>query len=189
MTRHTFGGDLSSWTTDLGDSDTSQSGQAGNVALFIPGAVVAFYTASTGGTPILDLLDGLGTATSTITSDSNGEVPEFRGPDTDPETFRMYADGSGDGSGPRRAITATDLGDVVGSNKTVLLSQADAIASLQDLVASSLGIVEYDSGSSSWPTRPADSRVYMWVGPSAPPVGGGYMQDGRDFWLSPTPVA
>lgn len=184
--RHSFGADLSAWATDLGDAATSQSGQDGNLALFIPGAVINFWDSSSGGTMYEDLLDNLGTPATTITTDSNGEFPTFSGPD---DVWTMWADGSGDGSGPRRLIVATDVADTAASNKAAIDDLTNAVTSLQDLVASSLGIVEYDSGSSSWPMRPSDSRIYMWVGPTAPPVGAPYMQDGRDFWLNPTPVA
>lgn len=184
--RHTFGADLSAWATDLGGAATSQSGQAGNIALFIPNAVITFWDSLSGGTMYEDLLDNLGTPQTSITTDSNGEFPQFSGPD---DVWTMWADGSGDGSGPRRLIMATDIAEIASSNKSAIDDLTNAVASLQGLAATSLGIVEYDSGSSSWPTRPADSRIYVWVGSTAPPVGSGYMQDGRDFWLNPTPVA
>jgi hypothetical protein len=190
VTRHLFGGDIAAWTTDLGDSATSQSSQAGNLALFIPNAVIAFWSAQTGGSLVTDLLDSLGTPASTISSDANGEIPTFSGPDTSPdETLLLWADGSGDGSGPRRAMLAIDLGDTVNANRQTLLDLTSTANELQTLAASSLGIVEYDTATSSWPDRPSDSRIYMWVGPSAPTTGGTGMQDGRDFWLNPTPVA
>jgi hypothetical protein len=177
---------MAAWAMDVGDAATSQSGQDGALILMIPGAEIAFYDAQAGGAQVTDLLDALDTPTSTITADTVGEIPTFSGPDTDPETFVLWADGSGDGSGPRRRMIAADIGDEVGANKTTLLSMLDTVAALQNLAASSLGVVEYSSG---WPTRPEDSRIIVWVGPTAPPIGGGYMQDGRDFWLNPTPAA
>lgn len=184
--RHSFGADLSAWATDLGDAATSQSGQAGNLALFIPGAVITFWDSVSGGSMYEDLLDNLGTATTSITTDSNGEFPQFSGPD---DVLAMWADGSGDGSGPRRLIQATDIGDTAASNKAAIDDLTNAVTSLQDLVASSPGIVEYNADDASWPERPTDSRIYIWVGPTAPSVGGTGMQDGRDFWLNPVPVA
>lgn len=184
--RHQFGGDLAAWSTDVGDEATSQSGQAGRLALFIPAATVTFYSQLSGGDQYTDLLDNLSTPITSITTDSNGEFPVFQGPD---DVWVMWADGSGDGSGQRRLIAAIDLADTVAANRDSLTDLINTVASLQDLAASSLGIVEYDSGTASWPNRPSDSRIYMWVGPSNPPIGGGYMQDGRDFWLNPTPVA
>lgn len=181
-----FGADLASWSTDLGDAATSQSGQSGNLALFVPGAEIQFWTAITGGAQYTDLLDNLGTATASVTTDANGEFPQFQGPD---EVWYMWADGSGDGSGPRRLITATDLADTVAANKDSLTDLINTVTALQDLAASSLGIIEYDSVSAAWPDRPEDSRIYMWVGPTAPTIGGTGMQDGRDFWLSPVPVS
>lgn len=182
--RHQFGGDLAAWSTDLGDAATSQTGQEGKLALFIPAAVIEFYDQVSGGTKYTDLVDNLGTATASVTTDANGEFPQFSGPD---EIWSMWADGSGDGSGPRRLIGATDIGGVAASNKAALDELVNTVNALQELAASSLGIVEYADG--AWPDRPSDSRIYMWVGPTAPTIGGTGMQDGRDFWLNPTPVA
>jgi len=184
--RHMFGGDLAAWSTDLGDEATSINGQDGRVALFIPDAPIEFWSAITGGTPYTDLLDNLGTPTTSVTTDTNGEFPQFQGPD---DVWYMWADGSGDGSGPRRLIVATDLADTVAANKDSLTDLIGTVTDLQSLVASSLGIIEYDSVGAAWPDRPEDSRIYMWVGPTAPTVGGTGMQDGRDFWLNPVPVS
>lgn len=189
MTRHLFLGGMADWATDMGAAETSMGGLDGTRALFIPAAVLQFWTAATGGLRITDLQDMLGTPITEVTADSNGEFPQILGPDTDSDTWLMYADGSGSGSGPRRAVTAIDLGETVSSNKQTVLDLVVTVNSLQGLASTSLGIVEYDSGTASWPTRPSDSRIYVWVGPSNPPIGGGYMQDGRDFWLNPTPVA
>jgi hypothetical protein len=185
-----FLGGMADWATDAGATETSVGGLDGSRALFIPSAVMQFWTASSGGTQYTDLLDMLDTPITEVVADSSGEFPQIKGPDTSPtETWLMWADGSGDGSGPRRAVMATDLGATVGANKAALLDLTDTVTSLQTLAATSLGIVEYDADSASWPARPSDSRIYMWVGPTAPPVGGGYMQDGRDFWLNPNPAA
>ena len=188
MTRHLFLGGMADWATAAGADETSTGGLDGMRALFIPNATLTFWSASTGGTQYTDLLDMLGTAITSVTADSNGEFPQVQGPDTDPETWLMWADGSGDGSGPRRAVMATDIGDTVGANKATLLDLIDQVNGLQTLAGSSLGIVEYDSTGGTWPNRPSDSRIYMWVGPTAPPVGSPYMADGRDFWLNPNPV-
>jgi hypothetical protein len=184
--RHQFGGDLAAWSTDLGDEATSVNDQDGRLALFIPGAVINFWTQITGGTEYDDLVDNLGTPTASITTDTAGEFPQFSGPD---DVWAMWADGSGDGSGPRRLIIATDLADATASNTTAIQDLITTVTNLQDLAASSLGIVEYDSVGATWPDRPSDSRIYMWVGPTAPTVGGTGMQDGRDFWLNPVPVS
>lgn len=184
--RHAFGADLSAWATDLGALATSQSGLSGYQALFIPNVEITFWDSVSGGTQYTDLLDNLGTATMSITTDTNGEFPLFNGPDG---VVTMWADGSGDGSGPRKLILTTDVADSAMSNKIAIDDLTNAVTSLQDLVASSLGIVEYDSVSASWPERPTDSRIYVWVGPTAPAAGAPYMQNGRDFWLNPTPVS
>lgn len=165
-------------------------GLDGAHALFIPGAQLTFWTASSGGSQYTDLLDSLGTAITEVTADSTGEFPQVQGPDTDPETWMMWADGSGDGTGPRRAVVATDLGDTVNANRQSLLDLTDQVNALQTIAGSSLGVVEYDPVAGAWPQRPTgDSRIIVWVGSSAPSVGGTGMQDGRDFWLNPTPVS
>lgn len=184
--RHLYLGDLASWTLGIGADETALSGLAGKRALTIPGGVVTFWTAMTGGSQITDLTDLLGNPITQVTADSSGELPQIYGPDTTPDTWYMYADG---GSGARRIVAATDLGDVVNANKQSLLDVISDVATLQDQVASSLGVVEYDTTTSSWPLRPTDSRVYMWIGSTAPPIGGGYAQAGRDIWFNGNPVA
>lgn len=190
MTRHLFLGGMADWATDSGATETSTGGLDGERALFIPGATLQFWNLSSGGSQITDLTDLLDTPITEVVADSNGEFPQVKGPDTDPETWMMWADGSGDGSGPRRAVVATDIGDTVNANKQSVLDLTDTVNGLQTLAASSLGVVEYDTVAGAWPERPSgDPRIIVWVGPSAPPVGGTGMQDGRDFWLNPTPVA
>lgn len=188
MARHVFLADMASWATDLGADEVSAGGLSGKHALFIPDATITFWTAQTGGAQITDLQDMLGNTITSVAADSAGEFPQIQGPDTDPETYSMWADGNG-GAGPRRKVVATDIGDRVSSNGQSLEDLTAEVASLSALVASSLGVVEYDSTNSTWPTRPTDGRVYMWVGTTAPPVGGGYMQSGRDIWLNQDPVA
>lgn len=187
MTRHRFGGDLPAWTLALGASATSQSARPGYLTLAIPQVEVTFWSAATAGEQY-DLQDLTGITVSNVTSDSAGVIPEFLGPDTTPDTWWMWADANG-GAGPRQLILATDVGSSVNELRATVLSLITENDTNAALLASSLGVVSYDSGASSWPTRPADSRVYMWVGPTAPPVGGGYMQDGKDIWLNTVPVA
>lgn len=187
MTRHAFGGSVADYTVAAGGQVTV-NGITGNELLLMPGIQVTFWDSASAGNQITDLLDATGTAVTYVTTDAYGSIPQFQGPDTSTETWHMWADGNG-GSGPRRIIVATDLGDTVNANKQSLLDVTNTVDSLQTLNASSLGVVEYDSVNNAWPTRPTDSRIYMWVGSTAPPVGGGYMQDGRDFWLNPNPVA
>lgn len=47
---------------------------------FAPNASISFYTAATGGSAITDLLNAVGGAVTTITSNSDGSVPQFSGP-------------------------------------------------------------------------------------------------------------
>lgn len=183
MSRHLFLGDLASWATDIGADETSINSQVGMRVLFIPSAQITFWSAATGGSQYTDLQDTIGSAVMSVTADANGEFPQVYGPDG---VWFMWADG---GAAARRLVVATDFGATIDSNVQSISDLTTQVTSQSALVASSLGVVEYDSASSSWPTRPSDSRIYVWVGPSAPPVGGGYMQDGRDFWLQPNPVA
>jgi len=159
VTRHLFLGDLASWATDLGSAETSTGGLDGFHALFIPGATLQFWDALSGGSQITDLLDMLDTP-----------ITEVQGPDTDPETWSMWADGSGDGSGPRRKVVATDIGDTLN------------LGSLTDFVPL---VVRYDETGASWPARPAvaGSRTVFWLGPTAPPVDDTYMLDDVDFYF------
>ena len=187
MARHWFLGDLASWAMALGADETSVDSQSGKRVLMIPSASVTFWTAQTGGAQITDLLDTIGTPITAATADDVGEFPPIQGPDTDPGTWYMWADGSG-GTGPRRAVVATDAGDALNALASTTDDLAAEIGSLGTQVDNSLGVVNYDAGTSSWPLRPVgDSRRFMWIGPTAPPVGGGYMTDGWDLYANTSP--
>jgi hypothetical protein len=188
VARHWFLGDLAAWALDIGADETSINAQAGKRALLLPSGNLTFWSGSTGGTQLTDLLDNVGSPITSVTADSVGEFPQVQGPDTDPETWWMWADGNG-GAGPRRLVVATDVGDVVGNLSSGLTDLASDVSDLSALVSMSLGVVSYDSGTLSWPTRPTDSRVYAWIGPTAPPVGGAYMADGKDIWINTTPAS
>lgn len=180
MARHLFGGSLDAWTFDLGDDMTSQSALDGQVAVVIPAVTVTLWTAATGGTQYTDLLDSTATPVTSIDSDATGEIPEFSGPDTTPDTWRMWADANG-GAGPRRLMVATDMGDVLTS-----LAPLVDLAGLVDQIALWW---PYDYDTASWPVRPAaaGARMVIWKGPSPPPVGGGYMIDGTDIFVDELP--
>lgn len=172
----------------LGADETSVDGQSGKRALIIPSATLTFWNAQTGGTQYTDLLDSIGTPITQATADDEGEFPQIQGPDTTPDTWYMWADGSG-GAGPRRLVAATDIGDALNATNDSLVDLLSTVSTQQTLLAASPGLVEYDTVGGSWPARPSDSRLYFWVGPTAPPVGGSYMQDGRDVWVNTNPVA
>jgi hypothetical protein len=187
VSRHLFLGGTADWALGIGGDETALSGAAGKHALVIPGGVISFWTQSTGGVQITDLLDMLGTPITTVTADAAGELPQIQGPDTDPDTTYMWADGNA-GAGPRRIVNATDLGDMINANKSAVGDLTGAVDALQTAQANSLGVL-VKAGDGSWPTRPTDSRPYMWIGDTAPPVGGSYAIAGLDIWFNQNPVA
>ncbi|WP_228915890.1 right-handed parallel beta-helix repeat-containing protein [Streptomyces sp. DH20] len=70
-----------------------------------PGAALTFWSSADGGTQYTDLLDGSGATASTITTDENGFVPSFSGPDG---VTGMWADAGG---GSRAWMPARNAGD------------------------------------------------------------------------------
>lgn len=94
--RHRFGGADGDWAFS----------QSGPYIALQSGVSVTFYTALTGGTQVTDLQNTSGGAITSVTTNSNGEIPEFYGP---AGVAKLAADANG-GSGPRRWITANDTG-------------------------------------------------------------------------------
>jgi hypothetical protein len=187
MGRHLFLAGMADWATDLGADETSVNSQAGIRALFIPDATITFYDAQTGGTPITDLLDALDTPITSVAADDSGEFPQIQGPDTDPETWSMWADGNG-GAGPRRLVVATDIGDAVTEVRNAVADLSSTADALNTMARTSLGVVRYDTATSSWPARPdGDQRFFAWFGPTAPPAGDPYMLDG-ELWFNTSPA-
>lgn len=189
MARHLFLGDMASWATAMGADETSVDSQSGIRALFIPGASITFWSAQTGGTQYTDLLDAIGTPITSAVADDSGEFTQVQGPDTDPATWYMWADGSG-GAGPRRVVVATDVGDVLSALESTVNDMADQLDELSSRVDASMGVVSYDTVGLSWPARPTgDSRRYAWLGPTAPTVGGTGMIENFDIWFNTAPAA
>lgn len=190
MARHWFLGDMSAWAMALGADETSTDSQSGKRSLVIPGASITFWTTLTGGTgdQYVDLLDTIGTPVSTAVAEDDGDFAPIQGPDGDPDIWFMYADGSG-GAGPRRIVVATDMGDAFNALAETVNDLADQIDAQGVMIGNSLAVVNYDTGTSTWPTRPVgDTRRFAWLGPTAPPIGGDYMVDNYDFYLTTTPV-
>lgn len=165
MARHTFGGGASDWTF-IFNTDGSVAQAAGATLTFWDALVGGSqYTAAPmpGGTDDgTGLRDGTGTPISSVTCDSNGEIPDsLQGPDS---VYRMAADGSGDGTGPRRWIEANDMGD----DLVQLFADAAAIPALEALQQ----YVYYDAAIAAYPARPTTTSPVVWVGPVQPPVGG-----------------
>lgn len=182
MTRHLFLGGMADWATDLGAGETSTGGLSGRHALFIPGATVQFWDSASGGLQITDLLDMLNTPITDVTADSNGELPQIQGPATTPETWLMWADGSGDGSGPRRVVVATDFGDTLNGIPAGLSSTITNLTALTDIMPV---VVVYDTTAGAWDPRPAvaGTRPVFWLGPTPPPIDATYMLNNVDFFF------
>jgi hypothetical protein len=138
---------------------------------------VWFYNAQSGGTRYTTgLTDPSGdTAILEVTSDSDGGIPQLRGLTDVPY---MWADASG-GAGPRRLMVAVDLGDYIVDLRSTIADLQAAVTQFN----TSIGAVRYNYDTSSWPDRPADSRIYIWFGPSAPSA----IPDG-DYWINPNPA-
>lgn len=96
--RRKFGGSNADWTFAYG-------GFSPDSLLRSPGATVTFWSALVGGTQYTDLQNTGFSPITSVTTDSNGEMPEFYGPSG---IWRMAADAGG---GTRRWIVAQDFGD------------------------------------------------------------------------------
>jgi hypothetical protein len=176
VARHTFGGSISDWAFSF-NSDGSVAQAAG--------ATLTFWDSLTGGTQYTaapmpggtddgtGLLDGTNTPISSVTCDSNGEIPDaLQGPDG---VYKMAADASGGGTGPRRWIEANDVGDDI----LQLLQDAAGIPALEALQQ----YVYYDATNAAYPPRPDTTSPVVWVGPVRPPVGGaGADESKNDTW-------
>ncbi len=109
--RHSFCGDMASWVMDAGAATTSTGGLTGDFAVAIPYQAVTFWDSETGGSQLTDLLDANGNPVTSVTSASDGSLPQISGPDG---ITSMWADAGG-GVGPRRLTVATDLGSLAGA--------------------------------------------------------------------------
>lgn len=178
MARHTFGGTMSDWAFTFNTDGTVSQGA---------GAVLTFWSSLAGGTQYTaapmpggvddgtGLLDGTGVPISSVTCDGNGEIPaSLQGPDG---VYTMAVDGSGNGTGPRRWITANDIGD----DLTTLLNAINA--------AGAPTYAYYSTALASYPVRPDVTSVVWWVGSVAPPVGAPDGAVGADVWLNTTGAA
>lgn len=187
MARHKFLGDTAAWAVAMGADETSTDSQSGKRALVIPSASITLWTDQSGGTQITDLLDAIGTPITSVVADSSGEFPQIQGPDTDPDTWFMWADGSG-GAGPRRKVVATDVGDTLNGFPDDLTGVIDTLTTVTDMAALTWA---YDTVAGAWNPRPtaAGTRVVFWLGPTPPPVGGApeYMRDNVDFYMDYQP--
>lgn len=205
MARHLFGS-IADYVVAPGDSATVGD-ITGFQTLLVPSTVVTFWTDATAGSQYDDLLDLTSAPITSVTTDANGAVPQFYGPDG---VYAMYADAGGD----RRVVVAVDLGADIATNITAVASLQGSVAALAPVATSGaysdlsglptlaavatsgsytdltgtpppgMQVVEKVGG--SWPLRsttaPDTSRTARWIGPApAPPAGSGYALD-RDIW-------
>lgn len=82
MARYRFGAGLSDFVVQPTDG----------VWGVVPGVAVTFWDSPTGGTWYTDLLNANGAATTQVTTDAHGAIPEFQGPDG---VTGMWADAGG----------------------------------------------------------------------------------------------
>jgi hypothetical protein len=124
--RHTFGGDIASYTIDLGTEEiTTITSQTGAPAIVVGGQQVTFWDARTGGNQYTDLLkattggpdDEGGEAITAVTTSSGaqgdpplGSIPLFLGPEGggDDIVYMWAQVGSGDGTGGAESAETVD---------------------------------------------------------------------------------
>jgi hypothetical protein len=90
--RRKFGGGVADYTINA----------AGTSITLAPNATVTFWSALTGGSQFTDLQNTGGGGITSVTSDANGQLPEFFGP---ANIWKMAADAGG---GSRRWVIAVD---------------------------------------------------------------------------------
>lgn len=117
--RHTFGGDIASYTIDLAETETdTRSGLTGLPAVVVGGQVVTFWNSQDGGEQYTDLLqattggpdDEGGEAISTVVTSAGaegdpplGSIPMFLGPENVTVMWAQvgdYSSNAGGGAGP-----------------------------------------------------------------------------------------
>jgi hypothetical protein len=158
MTRRQFGG---------GPGDFVATVDGSNFLHAVPLQTVTFWTARTGGTQITDLLDLSSNPISSVTTDLNGLLPPFQGPNTGADTLWV------DGGGTRTIIIATDLAsefaqiaNAVHSGTAVDLG---AIAGAGTATTGAIGdkILLYSAGSQFYGFGVEASRTVAFVGSGA----------------------
>lgn len=163
-----FGGTVADYVI-VADAETGEVTLGADTAVW-------FYNAQTAGSRYtLGLTDLTGTTITEVTSDADGGIPQLRGPSG---VGVLWADASA-GAGPRRAMVPADLADYVSDMRQTVEDLQAAVTQFN----TSIGAVRYNYETSSWPDRPADSRIYIWFGPTAPTA----IPDG-DYWINPTPA-
>jgi hypothetical protein len=91
---------------------------------------VTFWSAATGGTQYTDLLNTVGAAATSITTDSSGQIPAFSGPNTGIAV--MWADAGGPS---RQVMYATDVPTRLSSLETSSASETARATAAEGLAA------------------------------------------------------
>ncbi|MGW3486568.1 glycerophosphodiester phosphodiesterase [Streptomyces sp. NPDC001054] len=102
------------------------SADADNAATLRPATPVTCWSQAVGGIQYTDLTEIDGATPipqGTLTTDGQGAIPEFLGPDG---VAALYLDAS-NGEGPRRRTLATDLGTTVADTQAALATHAAAV--------------------------------------------------------------
>jgi hypothetical protein len=171
VARYTYGGSIADYVVSYGD---------GGALLLAADQAVTFWNAATGGTQYTDLTDMFDTPITSVTSDSAGAIPQFKGPDG---IRAMWADAAG-GAGPRRLMFDTEIAPNVATLVNDVADLDNAVAALQALADIMPVTVKYDEVEAEWPTRPAiaGSRIVHWHGPVGSPPPSGYMVENDQFF-------
>lgn len=165
MARLTFGSNLASWVFALQDA-SSQYGAGVNVVKIAPSTVVTFWPEPFGGTQYTDLLDLDNLPMVQVTTDANGSIPLFYGPE---DVTLMWADAGG----PRLLIEGNGISGPPGP------------AGVVGPPGPGEPVIYYNRTTSTWPARPSVAGVHVWAGPVFPAVGGTGGVAGDIFRLEP----
>lgn len=106
--RYLYGRNRADWVMQAGE--LTESG--GLVPELVPDTAVTLWDAETGGLQVTDLLDpdSMTPLGSSISTDVDGNIPAFLGPDG---TTTLWGSASLDGSATRYAMVPVDLGDEI----------------------------------------------------------------------------
>lgn len=158
---------------------------------------VTVWDAATGGNQLTDLqLPGNGTTITALTTDGNGRLPRFMGPDSLAE---LWIDS---GANDRWILTSTQLGSLLndkldkdGVPGPHTHAMGD-VSGLQRLIDQALRVIRFDTASNTWPNQPDITPTYptvpvFWKGHASIPSqarAGDYIDQLGTPYVSPDPT-